>query len=509
MKKAIATILIVVFSVFLFTACQKAAGSEIIVGKGDVMLEQTIDAETAEQPAAYTVPEHWNDTLSQDNLTVTVDAEVVVPDAEQFPVLVLAEDEISQETADKAIETFLQGATLYKQRPDGPCTKEEIAQEIENLQQALTDPNSDMNSVLAPDSQEYKDLAEEKEQEIEAWEKLYETAPEEEELIPASTVFEDILPPENIAPMAIDDSMSEEQKQQIEADNKDKQDHPEKYVRTEINGVALLPDGRMAQLTILKNHLSFYTTELDTVELPVAKEDTPTIPCGITQQQAEKMARQVIADVGIDYMDVAAQETRYILARDEANEFKVASRSECYSFYFMRTANGITENYSVHASPSYPNTSALPYEVAQVVINESGVVQFNWVIPMKALETKSDNVSLLDFSEIQEIFEKHIVMDNTSQYDPWPILSRRIVIEEARLGMMRVSRQGEEGEYLMIPVWDFYGNAATVYEEDDERPISDMLPLNENGEYVAHLTGNSFLTINAIDGSIVNRVSGY
>lgn len=61
---------------------------------------------------------------------------------------------------------------------------------------------------------------------------------------------------------------------------------------------------------------------------------------------------------------------------------------------------------------------------------------------------------------------------------------------------MRVKEQNAEGSGLIIPVWDFFGS---YYRSDDPEGTT---PQGSDGY-------ESLLTINAIDGSIIDRSSGY
>mgnify|MGYP005831456645 FL=1 len=63
-------------------------------------------------------------------------------------------------------------------------------------------------------------------------------------------------------------------------------------------------------------------------------------------------------------------------------------------------------------------------------------------------------------------------------------------IHEVKLGLMRITEQNSKDTGLIIPVWDFMG----TYEEK-ETFFDD--------------TYTSLLTINAIDGSIIDRGLGY
>lgn len=61
--------------------------------------------------------------------------------------------------------------------------------------------------------------------------------------------------------------------------------------------------------------------------------------------------------------------------------------------------------------------------------------------------------------------------------------------------------------YRLTPVWDFYGSMVEEYDE----PLSEGSgwATNENGEVEETALGRSFLTINAIDGSVIDRIAGY
>lgn len=63
-------------------------------------------------------------------------------------------------------------------------------------------------------------------------------------------------------------------------------------------------------------------------------------------------------------------------------------------------------------------------------------------------------------------------------------------VREAKLGLMRIKERNSKDTGLIIPVWDFMGTytAEGILFDDD---------------YI------SLLTINAIDGSIVDRGLGY
>ena len=64
-------------------------------------------------------------------------------------------------------------------------------------------------------------------------------------------------------------------------------------------------------------------------------------------------------------------------------------------------------------------------------------------------------------------------------------------ITDIRLGYLRVMRPDQPDTLTLIPVWDFYGSVTF------------------NGSYVQNWACHSWLTINAIDGTVIDRQYGY
>ena len=64
---------------------------------------------------------------------------------------------------------------------------------------------------------------------------------------------------------------------------------------------------------------------------------------------------------------------------------------------------------------------------------------------------------------------------------------------------MRVKKQDGNGESYLLPVWDFIGY---IYDADRPQDRDSIVALNA---YAAQ----SLLTVNAIDGSVIDRLIGY
>lgn len=140
-----------------------------------------------------------------------------------------------------------------------------------------------------------------------------------------------------------------------------------------------------------------------------------------------------------------------------------------------------------------------------VTFDDEGLVSVVWVNPCEISENSSDNVFLLPFSEIQQIFEKSItkqyVLELISQMD----IPIKADVTEIRLGYMQVAEDGKTGSGQIIPVWDFIGTyESTVVKE----ALSDM----DNSwvqYYLETKESDSLLTVNATDGTIINWGYGH
>ena len=121
---------------------------------------------------------------------------------------------------------------------------------------------------------------------------------------------------------------------------------------------------------------------------------------------------------------------------------------------------------------------------AMAVILGDGIVGMRWEAPYSILENVTEDSSLIPFSEVEKIFEKMIALKyaNTQSI---------ITIENICFGYARVAEQNRSGSALMVPAWDFFGT------------ISDFNGISRS-DY-----GTSLITINAIDGSIIDRGLGY
>jgi hypothetical protein len=129
-------------------------------------------------------------------------------------------------------------------------------------------------------------------------------------------------------------------------------------------------------------------------------------------------------------------------------------------------------------------TQAWNQESIAVAVNDKGIVGFSWKLPPEIIDTVNDNVAIQSFEEIKEVARTILPMQ--LEIEEMSPERKDVTIYEVRLNMMRVSRQDKEDAYYYVPVWDFMGYHGDVSEEK-----------------------TSYLTLNALDGSVIDRGVGH
>lgn len=156
-------------------------------------------------------------------------------------------------------------------------------------------------------------------------------------------------------------------------------------------------------------------------------------------------------------------------------------------FKFVRTINGVklfnkgfkfVEDDAAHVKKVWPK------ECIIVKINDDGIVGFDYNAPIEITETVVDQANMQSFEKVKEVFEKMVLVANASKFD----VEKKMSVKRVMLGYERISEKDSFDTGLLVPAWDFQGSGAG----------------NSMNVY-----NGSILTINAIDGSIINRELGY
>lgn len=226
----------------------------------------------------------------------------------------------------------------------------------------------------------------------------------------------------------------------------------------------------------------------------------------MTLEQAQKQAQALLEQLGFENMQLSLACSAY---QDALMQETITDAPQCYVFYFTRNVQGVPITYQ----ESRLDSDALaeqyaPYwgqESVRVAVDDSGLVEFYWAAPMETKEVRNANVELLPFGEIQKIFQENIARNVDFINENTEVIHRDFHINRIVLGLTKVREKDAQNGFTLIPTWSFFGYEVDRYGKADEGGYV----LDENNEHKEESVGRSFLTINAIDGSIIDPKLGY
>lgn len=245
------------------------------------------------------------------------------------------------------------------------------------------------------------------------------------------------------------------------------------------------PNTESAELTYNRDSL------LGIDDVTGVKEDISGLVT-ISEEEALALAEQTLVDL-------------------ELNDFTCAGRSAVkyefgakgtYVFYFTRQVNGATETYTNAKNFCSISTAAIDagivleqelktwgYEQIHVLVDDDGILSFSYTSPNEVTEIVVNQATkLMPFSEIANIFEQNI--NRIDQPNAVMSYTKDYYITDIVLGLMSIPEKDYETA-LLTPVWDFLG-----YTQVND--IEGQLNRKE-----------CFFTVNAMDGSIINRSNKY
>lgn len=168
---------------------------------------------------------------------------------------------------------------------------------------------------------------------------------------------------------------------------------------------------------------------------------------------------------------------------------------------YVRKVNGLPltkTNYDGGASESgAPDVGNWVYEKISMYVLGDRVVCFQWDNPYEVTDIQSAG-KLMDFQDIQEVFGQMMFVKNNR----WVGVNQangsddyhEYQIDKVQLTLMRIRPRDNVMEGTIVPVWDFWGTHHW-YEE--------------TGEEIGEPDYGVQLTLNALDGTLVDREIGY
>ena len=209
--------------------------------------------------------------------------------------------------------------------------------------------------------------------------------------------------------------------------------------------------------------------------------------------KAEAQAAALLEKLGMDDFALAISYGANAFYNDPGDLTPV------WTCVFTRTVRGVPMNFA-NAESAWAYRTTLEQESVYVMIDDGGVFAFRYDSPLELLETVTESAALLPFDKVQAQFERMVLLkNNTVDSEPSPSRSDRYVIGSVRLGLVAV-REQDKDTALLVPAWDFLGHSEHTGQLDANTPYTWVEAKNEC---------RSFLTVNAVDGSIIDRAAGY
>lgn len=495
MKKIFILFLTIIITLAFLTACQNTPEKPVVIQKDlEQMIEKAQTTPEISQPAE--LPEHFTDEITDDakNVTVKIDAAVLLPKANAIPVLRVEKGEITQEITDILIDKLVHGQ-LYKSDADGQFDKTSIQDQILLLQSKLADGQ-------VSDRQTVQNLIGELQQK-------YELAPADP--VPISGQFEN-----GFGYNTLTGKLQENEKVQcvsgtthsdagyetfyIWKHENSPQNSCVKYVR-EPNAAVGYSTGIGSYIT-REEAYDPASTVMNKGELSnFTVDQINSIPdINLTREQAEEQVAAVISALGQDYLGLYSAEKVYGGSYDGLlNAYGISNPLRCvWRLRYTRFVSGVGITYtSEQCGASEDDMQAAPWSYEDMVfyIDDTGIVGFDWSAPYKTADIAVENANVKSFDDVMNVLEKMLTVKYARQ-DGGRV---EFEITGIRFGLTRITEQNKRDSGLLIPVWDFFGKYTQYIDQGNGKTM----------ECVMDEPYRSLLTINAIDGSIIDRSLGY
>lgn len=463
-------------TISIAASCQATPQDNFVVNKNDNKLHELIE-QTANPEYLYKAPSTYAHSLKSANglFNVDIDATVIIPNMKMAPTVRVEPAQITQEMANDIIAAFFADNPLYKPKTDADKTKEEIENEIIVLKVGDTDlgqyDRDAYDEMVAP---EIKRL---EEQLIDAPDNY---TPEKSEGLFERPYFDEFTyMDKTIRHLLLDDNI---EKIDVQAEDL---------------------NGKQARLTIERssnNRAAFEYYQQregeeylagESISMPIEAVNPDSLP-SISLDEAKTLAQETINRVGLNDFQIAD----YGVALSGALaplDVSYEDYPKCYVIYFTKNydypVNYVSNKVISDYSASWNN------EVCSVYVDNLGIARVVYESPSKEIEKLNDSIELMPFKEIMKKFEEQILINGATFQQQMPIEYQSLKIEKIELGLGRIKENEDFSQCLYVPVWDFYGQWTTKYKDENEFTEKEL--------------GHSYLTINAIDGSIIDRSLGY
>lgn len=456
----------------------------------------------------------YQTSISDENLKVKVevDAKVEVPEAEQLSVYRVSQKKISQEFLDKVRKTLAPEVMWYAGEKVDARTKLKVAQEIQGYKDYMKDAEALGDKVLveeyremiaeleaeyekAPDSVDFTDYS--LDNQIQNIKQVYDNEPD-------NSFYEWLYSLHGDGEFFFGVSDAKDGNyQSLFMQNSEPYGNCLRYVSGK-NGYDY--GGKRVSTAVVGDDIEGIVpkTEGETPDFLGMLEDVENIPCvdneplSLSLEEAEGQADALMEQLGLtDYQ--CHEKGKYAqlvydlgMEGSDGNDLKYR---DIYRFLYLRKLDNVfvDNRAGIKLTDGWQGKDYVKKmwesEVVAIAVNDSGIAGFSYLSPLSVDENVVEKSKIKAFDEIRDTFEQMVVIENASKAEEGEAAGTvSIKVTDVRLVYTRISEKDSFDTGLVVPVWDFEG---TIVDE-----------------WGMERTGN-ILSINAIDGSVINRDLGY
>ncbi len=463
-RKGILTVLVIILLLtFLTSACQPNPEEVTVVSKGDDTLEKIIQATPMpENTNSVQMPNNWQEVEQSKvgNFEINIDAQISVPNASSYSVYEIAPVPFTEDQIAGICSVLFDGREIYELNKER--SKEEYQDIIfeQKVYLAELQRHKDDSSLS---EEEYNDEVNRVNRLIEKYSTEYENAPDTVIRTPIDGIeFSDFEAWDGINIMSkMDDGKWD-------------------YLRV-ANGENNLGNNLVYYIDSMERDLAPQIFQGDCIDgLALSLKDAETLSNGLIEKMGLSDKYSIYAVYTEGYNKSETYMIRYAMTLEGVKESLIDGNWGGNSAVYADQAETIEGHSEEYREP-------WSYGYIEINVKEDGIKSFIWQRPGEIVKTINQNVTMLSFEEVQKIFKNQISIQDFEIGQSNVI---DIKINKAALSLMRVPIQNTFDEYYLLPVWDFFGEITYT-----------------NGTILVN--DDSFLTINAIDGSSIDRNKGY
>ena len=428
--KLLMTFIIIILIAFTFCGCSLKEESTVMqtdvvqITEDDSSLEEPVSTlnQTAEATKSlsirvkYGIPESYVFSMqgTDKNLSIEVDAEVIVPNKSEISVFGASNTGFSQETAYALFNVLCKDTQMYIFT--NILTKDMVRDRIELFKSRMS--------------------------------KYKEGSVEWNEAAAALAHFESTL---DDAPDVLEEPLADGTIGEVDRSYAEGFIAYERYSQG-VNGwgkfLTVINDNNSPYMYYadFKNSAAKFYWENQKVNEKKLDEKAET-KIGISLDAAIEIAEQFIAETGLSYKigDI------YFQSDEE-------EKNCTYLIYCNRSVDGMIVDHLVRSNE----------EQFAIRINADGIVEVYWNYPIEGVEVVDQDVELKSWPEIEEVFEEAIIQKNAAMSEEEELVIRIDTIDL----VLRPSKNAYG--VTLIPVWNFYGNI-TVQSGTSENNFSGAL----------------------------------